>query len=134
MQTKQSPPEPSSSLILNVDDREAMRYARERVLTTHGFQVTSAGTGQEALRLARKQPPALILMDVHLPDADGRDLCQQLKADARLSRVPVVLISSTLGSDADVLEMVKWAGADAFVREPVEPETLISTLRRVLIA
>jgi CheY-like chemotaxis protein len=120
------------ALILNVDDRPANLYARDRVLRLHGFTVANAETGKAALDVARQLLPNLILLDVHLPDVDGRDLCQQMKADDVLGHIPVVLISSTLRGQTNQLDGVRWGNADGFILEPVEGDMLASTLRNVL--
>ena len=129
LRRKRTPEKPA--LILNVDDRPASLYARDRLLRLHGFNVANADTGQTALNVARQLLPNLILLDVHLPDVDGRELCERLKADTDLRHIPVVLISSTLRMyepDAPVLP----ASADGFILEPVEGDMLASTLRNVL--
>lgn len=119
-------------LILNVDDRPANLYLRDRILRDHGFSVANADCAQKALEVARQLRPHLILLDVHLPDADGRELCQRLKADPEFARVPVVLISATLSGYASQLESLRWGQADGFIREPVEPEALVSLVRSAL--
>jgi CheY-like chemotaxis protein len=119
-------------LILNVDDRPANLYARDQTLRRHGFTVANADCGAAALEVARQLHPRLVLLDVHLPDIDGRELCQQMKADAELSGIPVVLISATLRGHVTQLEGVKWGNADAFIAEPVEPDALAATIWKVL--
>jgi CheY-like chemotaxis protein len=118
------------ALILNVDDRPASLYARDRLLRLHGFHVANADSGEAALSVARQLRPNLILLDVHLPDVDGRLLCQRMKADAELAHIPVVLISATLRGPSAA--HVGLGSADAFIREPVEGEALASALRSVL--
>jgi CheY-like chemotaxis protein len=120
------------ALILNVDDHPANLYARDRLLRLHGFTVANAETGETALDVARQLLPNLILLDVHLPDWDGRELCQRMKADEEIGHIPVVLISSTLRGHVNQLEGVRWSNADGFILEPVEGEMLASTLRSVL--
>ena len=83
-------------LILNVDDRPSALYARHRMLREKGFNVADATTGQAAWKIALELRPSLILLDVHLPDADGRRLCREMRADAQLRGIPIVLISATL--------------------------------------
>lgn len=119
-------------LILNVDDHQASLYARHRILRLHGFQVVNVRTAHEAMAMASETPPSLILLDVHLPDGDGRDLCREFKADARLATVPVVLISAALSGAANQLDAVRVGEADGFIAEPVNPAALVSTLRQVL--
>jgi CheY-like chemotaxis protein len=122
---------PERPHILNVDDRPATLYARDRVLRGHGFTVTNADSGRSALEVARQVQPNLILLDVHLPDIDGRDLCHRVKNDAGLSHIPVVLISATLNG-APASEVLAAVRADGFINEPVEPAALAGMLRRVL--
>jgi CheY-like chemotaxis protein len=119
-------------LILNVDDRPASQYAREHALRSNGFAVVNANTGAAALDVAQRLLPSLVLLDIHLPDADGRDVCRQMKADAALSGIPVVLISATLKAHSDNLDSLRWGGADGYVTEPCEPTALVSMLRNVL--
>ncbi len=130
--TRRKPLGQKPALILNVDDRPANLYARDRLLRLHGFTVANAETGKTALDVARQLLPNLILLDVHLPDVDGRDLCQQMKADDELGHIPVVLISSTLRGQTNQLEGIRTSNADGFILEPVEGELLASTLRNVL--
>jgi CheY-like chemotaxis protein len=121
----------AAPLVLNVDDRPATLYARDRTLRQHGFAVANAETGQAALEAARELRPQLILLDVFLPDTDGRELCRRFKADSELSHIPVVLISAGLAAgDADA--GVRQARADGVLVEPVPAEALVSTLRKVL--
>lgn len=125
-------PDAGGPLILNVDDQPANLYARDRVLRMHGFTVANAETGRSALYVARELHPRLVLLDIHLPDIDGRELCQQIKGDAELSDISVVLISSTLRGHVGQLESVRWGNADAFIAEPVTPDALAATIKKVL--
>jgi len=68
---------------------------------------------------------------VHLPDIDGRDLCHQVKTDAGLSHIPVVLISATLNG-VPASEVLAAVRADGFINEPVEPAALAGIIRKVL--
>ncbi|HEY6362345.1 MAG TPA: response regulator [Vicinamibacterales bacterium] len=119
-------------LILNVDDQPANLYARDQTLRMHGFTVANADTGRAALDVARQLRPRLALLDIHLPDMDGRDLCQRMKADTDLEGMSVVLISSTLRGHVGQFESVRWGNADAFIAEPIEPDALAATIWKVL--
>lgn len=127
------PRQPRTPLILNVDDRPAARYARDRGLRLHGFSVANAATGQAALDIARRINPHLVLLDVHLTDMDGREVCRQLKSNEVTASIPVVLISSTLTTTGERVSLEEFR-ADLFVPEPVAPADLASVLRRVLAA
>ena len=121
-------------LVLNVDDRPASLYWRDRILREHGFIVANADSANKALNIARQLRPQIILLDIHRGDADGRELCQQIKGDPEFTGIPIVLISATLAGHANQLETIRWASADGFIREPVEPNSLASTLWKVLDA
>jgi CheY-like chemotaxis protein len=121
-------------LVLNVDDRPSTLYLRDRILRQHGFIVANADCGQKAIEVARQLKPNLILLDVHLPDADGRELCQRLKLDPEFADIPIVLISATLTGQINLADAIRSTLADGFLREPVEPGDLASTLWKVLSA
>src|SRR5215216_8202 len=73
---------PDSPVILNVDDRPEQLYARDRLLRLHGFTVTNADTVASAYDTALRIKPNLVLLDIHMPDGDGRELCQRLKKES----------------------------------------------------
>lgn len=118
--------------ILNVDDDAAVRYVRTRVLQQAGFGVTEAATGKEALRLAANLPN-LILLDVHLPDLNGLEVCRRLKADPATQFIPVMHLSATAREVTDTVRGLN-CGADGYLTEPVEPEVLVATARALLRA
>lgn len=124
----------SPGLILNVDDRPASLYVRTRALKMHGFLVANCDTGEAALLSARRLRPQLVLLDVHLPDIDGRVVCQRLKSDRETASIPVVLISSTLGESGEDVGDLARNQADGYIAEPVAPDELVSAVRRLLKA
>jgi CheY-like chemotaxis protein len=123
---------PLVPVVLNVDDRPASLYWRERSLRMHGFAVKNAATGESALNAARQFHPHLILLDVHLPDIDGRDVCKRLKADQKTAAIPVVLISATLAQRGERLHDLRVYSADGYIPEPCEGAALAETLWKVL--
>jgi len=120
-----------SEIILNVDDNEPGRYATTRILNRAGFQVLEAGTGKEALRLARSASPQLVVLDVNLPDMSGIEVCRQLKADPATAGIMVLQVSATNVALLDRVSSLS-AGADSFLVEPVEPEELEAVARALL--
>ena len=72
---------PTASLIVNVDDDDAARYVKSRILKLAGFQVLEASTGAGALDMVRERAPGLVLLDVKLPDINGREVCETIKRD-----------------------------------------------------
>jgi len=123
---------PLAPVVLNVDDRPASLYWRERSLRMHGFTVANAATGESALAAARTLHPQVILLDVHLPDIDGRELCLQLKRDNKTAGIPVVLISTTLPQIGETVHDPLVYKADAYIPEPCEGRALAERLWQVL--
>ena len=83
----------TEEVILNVDDVEAQRYVKRRDLEANGFSVVDATTGAEALRLTEKIKPAVVLLDVQLPDINGYEVCHYVKS--KWPEVMVLMTSST---------------------------------------
>lgn len=117
----------SPSVILNVDDVAAQRYAKSRVLKHAGYEVMEAGTGADALRLTAEHKPDLVLLDINLPDMSGLDVCRAIKASRHGARTPVLHISSTYVGDDDEMMCLEH-GADVYLAEPVEPRTLVTLI------
>lgn len=121
----------NSQVIINVDDNEPTRYFRARILKRAGFEVYDAATGAAALALVEKYSPDLILLDVHLPDLDGREVCRRIRGITSGPSVIVVQISaSALGAMQATNALDN--GADAYLTEPVDPDVLVATVRAML--
>lgn len=118
--------------ILVVDDRPDTRYATTRVLAGAGFDVRETATGRDALRLARTAPD-LIVLDIALTDIDGFEVCRRLKSDIATRGIPVIQKTSVYRDDQHRRQGLA-AGADEYLIDPVEPQTLIETVRRLLPA
>jgi signal transduction histidine kinase len=119
--------------VLLVDDNDTGRYSKRRILEHAGFAVIEAATGAEALRLVRECAPRLVLLDVHLPDVSGWDVCRRLKSDPDTASVLVLQMSATFVSEADTVHALE-GGADACLTEPFEPPVLVATVRALLRA
>ena len=116
--------------ILVVDDRPDSRYALVRTLTGAGYDVRETATGREALRLARMFPD-LIVLDIALQDIDGFEVCRRLKMDGVTSGIPVVHKTAVF-RDEEHRRRGLDAGADEYLTEPIEPQTLVDTVKRLL--
>jgi two-component system, sensor histidine kinase and response regulator len=119
--------------ILNVDDYDPSRYARSKVLRQAGFEVLEAATGKEALQIVIEQSPALVLLDVNLPDMSGFEICRQIRKNPKTSTTTVVHISA---SSVQAHQQVHGldAGADSYLVEPIDPGVLIATVKAFLRA
>ncbi|MGA8271523.1 MAG: response regulator [Candidatus Sulfotelmatobacter sp.] len=90
--------------ILLVEDSKFLRLATERSLTRAGYDVSSAGDGDEALRLVREKMPDLILLDILLPKMSGPDVLRALKIDPVTKIIPVVVMTGMSQKNAGRLE------------------------------
>jgi signal transduction histidine kinase len=119
--------------ILNVDDYEAARYARSRVLRQAGFEVLEAASGEEALRLVKAERPDVVVLDVRLPDVDGYEVCRNIKADPAVGNVQVIQVSAAYRRAGDHARGLE-AGADAYLVEPIAHDVLRATVRSLVRA
>src|SRR5215213_5066172 len=122
----------SHTTVLVVDDTVATRYATTRILRSVGLHVVEAGTGQEALAKAMREP-TLVLLDINLPDMDGFQVCRELRARPQTRRIPVIYLSATFVDDIDKVHALN-AGGDGYLTHPVEPAVLIATVNAFLRA
>ncbi len=117
--------------VLLVDDKsENLEYLRV-LLTAHGFSVETARHGAEALVLARKSTPDLVVSDLLMPVMDGYTLLRFWKSDERLSNIPFIVYTATY-TEPDDERLALSLGADAFIVKPAEPEAFMTKLRSVL--
>jgi PAS domain S-box-containing protein len=120
-----------TATILNVDDQEAGRYARRRMLERAGYRVIDANCGADAWRVLEEARPQLVLMDVNLPDISGFDLCRRIKNRPELADIMVLHVSASrvTGTDRAVgLEV----GSDGYLIEPIDEKELLAAVRSLL--
>ena len=115
--------------VLVVDDDPAILDIARRVLSREGFQVSSALSGEEGLRLARQSVPDLIILDVMMPGMDGWQVLNALRSDILLRDVPVLMQSMLNERDLGLL-----LGANEYLVKPVQREELTSAVRDLLPA
>ncbi|MBQ5948076.1 response regulator [Massilia sp. ST3] len=120
-----------STLILNVDDNDGARYAKTRILQSAGFEVVEAANGTDALDIVRRTAPALVLLDVKLPDINGIEVCRRIKADSETSKVLVLQTSAALTGRADKIRGLE-GGADNYLAAPIEADELIANVNALL--
>jgi signal transduction histidine kinase len=119
------------SMILNVDDHEAARYVRSRLLTKAGYTVQEAATGTEALELSTALRPRLVILDVNLPDISGLEVCRRIKTNPLTASTPVLHLSASAITSADHVGGLD-NGADTYLIEPVDADVLLATIRALL--
>ena len=118
-----------TGILLNVDDTEALRYAKTRILQQAGFEVREAATGGEALDLVGEINPSLVLLDVKLPDISGIEVCRRIKVSH--PSVSVLQMSATFVT-GEYKAAAFDQGADSYLVEPVEPVVLVAAVRSLL--
>ena len=115
--------------ILVADDSRAIRAIVRRTLTASGYDVTLACNGKEAVELARRDQPNLVILDIQMPEVDGYDACDQILAMQDRSReLPIIFLTSETAPHLSAL------GSDlgAYLRKPVVEHTLLSTVHDLL--
>lgn len=119
-----------TGVILVVDDVPANVKLLEAKLTNEYFDVITAKDGYECLEQARARKPDLILLDVMMPGMDGFECCRQLKQDAEISHIPVVMVTA-LSEPSDRVQGLE-AGADDFITKPINDTALFARVRSLV--
>ncbi len=116
--------------ILVVDDEPGIVKIARDYLERAGFQVISAGDGPTALRLARQERPALIVLDLMLPGMDGLDITRILRQDMLTAHIPIIMLTARV-EETDRLIGLEL-GADDYITKPFSPRELVARVRAVL--
>ena len=116
--------------VLFVDDEEQIRKLLSTWLARHGYDVTVASDGWEALKAIRMKAPNLVITDVNMPNMNGLELTRRMRADHRTARIPVIMLSARKQAD-DVLTGYA-EGADEYIPKPVEMAVLAAKVEVLL--
>jgi two-component system cell cycle response regulator DivK len=116
--------------ILVIEDHEENRRLLRDLLTSFGYELTEAVTGEEGVSAAEAERPDLILMDIQLPGIDGYQTTRRIKANPSLHEIPVIAVTSYALSGDDVKAFA--AGCDAYVTKPFDPAELLEKIRKYL--
>lgn len=112
--------------ILAIDDTPENLALLSQILTERGYKVRSVTKGSTALRGAKAAPPDLILLDVKMPEMNGYEVCQHLKADDRTCKIPIIFISA-LGDVFDKVKAFQVGGVD-YITKPFQVEEVLARL------
>jgi two-component system sensor histidine kinase/response regulator len=118
--------DPANSLILIVDDTPANLRLLSHVLSKNGYKHIEASNGKEAVELAKKHEPDLILLDIMMPEMDGFEVIKEVKSDKLIQDIPIIFLSSLTDTD-DKIEGFKSGGVD-YITKPFQKE---ETLARI---
>jgi two-component system alkaline phosphatase synthesis response regulator PhoP/two-component system response regulator RpaA len=116
--------------ILLVEDDDNVALTVERCLRRENYKVTLATSGMQALQIARRRIPDLILLDVTMPGMDGYAVCREIRADSTLERVPIIFLTAR-NRDEDRISGFQ-AGGDDYINKPFNLEELLLRVRAVL--
>jgi CheY-like chemotaxis protein len=121
--------------ILLIDDDPDFVEATKAVLESRPYEIITALSGEEGLQKARAEKPDLVLLDIIMPGVDGFQVCQQLKKDPQLSRIPVIMITSFsekyMESSIGLSQGLSLEAED-FVDKPVAPTELLIRVEKWL--
>jgi len=113
--------------VLIVDDSETMRSILSMRFEVSGYDVIIASDGEEALEKAKKEKPAILILDLMLPKINGYEVCQMLKFDEKYKDLPIIILSA-LDQQEEREKAVK-SGADAYFIKPFDLDLLITKVK-----
>jgi len=119
-----------SEKILIVDDEPHMLRVTELSIKKGGYQIVIGRNGKEALELAAREKPSLIVMDVSMPEMDGLTALTQLKANPETAKIPVIML--TVRGQAMARQQAEQSGAAVYLTKPFSPSQLLVEVKRLL--
>ncbi|MCP4141103.1 MAG: response regulator [Chloroflexi bacterium] len=117
--------------ILCIEDEPEMIELVRLILSRHGFNVDGAYGGKEGLEMVKKSPPDLILLDLMMPDVDGWEVYQQIKADEKTKDLPIIIVTAKAQNIDKVLGL-HVAKVDDYISKPFSPQDLLESVQKVL--
>jgi len=121
---------PLHNKILIADDDLEMLETLSSMLEEEGFAVIKAENGLEAVELARKELPALVMLDIHMPKMDGLTACKEIKSDDVTRSVPVVMLTVE-GSINEIQQAITY-GAKAYITKPSSKAEILKVLKSII--
>ena len=115
---------PPQKSILVADDDAAIVDALTMILDLENYKVDTVLDGK-VIQQIHKHPPDLLLLDIWMTGADGKEICKQLKSDNKTKDIPVILISAS----RDLKKSAETAGADGYIEKPFDMHVLLDTVR-----
>jgi len=117
--------------VVYIEDEQEMIDLVRLILSRKGFEVSGANGGREGLDLVRNSLPDLVLLDLMMPDMDGWDVYQQMKAGDTTRNIPVIVVTAKAQSIDKVLGL-HIAKVDDYVSKPFSPQELVDSVEKVL--
>ena len=123
--------EPQAKRVVCIEDEPEMIDLVRLILGRKGFEVIGANGGVEGLDAVRREKPDLVLLDLMMPDMDGWEVYQQIKADPALRDIPVVVVTAKAQSIDKVLGL-HIAKVDDYITKPFGPQELLESIAKIL--
>lgn len=117
--------------ILCIEDEQEMIDLMRLILSRRGFEVLGASGGVEGLKMVRENHPDLVLLDLMMPDMDGWEVYQQMKADETTRNIPVIVVTAKAQNIDKVLGL-HIAKVDDYIAKPFGPQDLLDSVEKVL--
>ena len=124
-----STPITGQSILVVDDDKEIVRLVRA-YLEKAGYQVLTAYDGSTALHILRRERPALVVLDLMLPDQDGWDITRLVRSDPALASMPIIMLTARIDDTDKIIGLE--LGADDYVTKPFNPREVVARVRSVL--
>jgi two-component system, OmpR family, response regulator VicR len=117
--------------IICIEDETEMIDLIRLILSRRGYEVTGANGGTEGLRMVRENPPDLVLLDLMMPDMDGWEVYQQMKAEEKTRHIPVIVVTAKAQNIDKVLGL-HIAKVDDYIAKPFSPQELMASVDKIL--
>lgn len=117
--------------VICVEDDPGMIDLITLILARRGYDVIGAGGGRQGLEMIDREKPAIVLLDLMMPDMDGWEVYQQMKASESMKSIPVIVITAKAQSIDKVLGL-HIAKVDDYVTKPFSPQDLLDSIERIL--
>ena len=117
--------------VVYIEDEQEMIDLVRLILNRKGFEIVGANGGREGLDAVRRVLPDLVLLDLMMPDMDGWDVYQQMKADESTQNIPVIVVTAKAQSIDKVLGL-HIAKVDDYISKPFSPQELVDSVEKVL--
>jgi CheY-like chemotaxis protein len=130
MKDESTSPSSKLPLIMLVDDNDIILTTLSDYLQSEGFEVIACQGGKDAIARAKANPPALIVMDIQMPEMDGIETTQRLKADKKMASIPIIALTAlAMKSDR---ERCMAVGIMDYISKPVSLQNLVSIIKKHL--
>ncbi|HAH31893.1 MAG TPA: two-component system response regulator [Elusimicrobia bacterium] len=120
----------TTTKILVADDDQDMLDMLDSLLTKAGYTVIRAENGLEAVEKTRKELPALVMLDIHMPEMDGLKACKEIKSSQFTKSVPVIMLTIK-GSMSQIQRAISY-GAKTYLTKPASPEEILKVVKSIL--